>query len=226
MARLCKLTFRNLRFLLLAASIPSLALTICASVAYGFQLGESPSKSSPAQGGSPGQGQPAQPQSKAADARRVDLAKFVGAATTPVGLIIAGAITISFFEQKRIDATGRVRSLIAELRDPQCGQARRKSLVDQIELYKGRLSAIHRGSLLIGLTIILFIVTDLSVSLGLIWPAEKSFEFLVIVSMFTGMLTLAVGIAADLFDSRRNHHELNIELADFDRIAGSKRPNT
>src|SRR5947209_761442 len=142
-------------------------------------------------GGTDAGGQQGQSQGDSKDAKRVDLGKFVGAATTPVALIIAGAITISFFEQKRVEACGRVRTLIAELRDGEISRDRRNNVVDQVNIYKSRIAAVHRGSQAVAATIVLFILTNLGSSLGLIWPQIKFFEGLVVCSMLLGMLVLA-----------------------------------
>lgn len=163
-------------------------------------------------------GQQGQSQGNSKDAKRVDLGKFVSTATTPVGLIIAGAITISFFEQKRVESCGRVRSLIAELRGNNISPDRRRNLVDQVTIYKSRLASVHRASQCVALTIILFIFTNLGSSLGLIWPEFKLFEGFVIVGMTAGMIILAVSFALEMRDGAHKRKELDTELADFDRI--------
>ncbi len=162
---------------------------------------------------------PAQPPPNSADAKRIDLGKFVSTATTPVGLIIAGAIAISFFEQKSTETCGRVRGLIGELREPHISDARRKNVVDQINIYKSRLKYVHRGSTLVAITIILFICTNLASSMGLIWPDIKIFQLTVIAGMLLGMVTLASSFVAELFDNFWKQRELQTELADFERLS-------
>jgi hypothetical protein len=157
--------------------------------------------------------------SESTEAKRVDLGKFVSTATTPVGLIIAGAITISFFEQKRVEACARVRSLITELRGDDVSDDRRKNLVDQVETYKVRVKYIYRGSVLVTCTIILFIITNVGSSLGLIFPDFKPFEWMVLLGMMIGMVTLAGSFLSELFDMAVRRKELNTELADFDRLS-------
>ena len=190
----------------------------------------------PAQGSQPApQGAPApqqqqppplQPQPKSSDAKRIDLGKFVSTATTPVGLIIAGAIAISFFEQKRTETCGRVRGLIGELRDANLSEARRRNVVAQINIYKSRLKYVHRGSTLVAVTIILFIGTNLGSSLGLIWPDFKFFQVVVIAGMLLGMVTLAGSFIVELFDNVWKQRELQTELADFERLAHEQPPTS
>ena len=167
---------------------------------------------------------PQQPQLKSSDARRIDLGKFVSTATTPVGLIIAGAIAISFFEQKRTETCGRVRGLIGELRDSNLSEPRRRNVVAQINIYKSRLKYVHRGSTLVAITIILFICTNLGSSLGLIWPDVKVFEMVVIAGMLLGMLTLASSFIVELLDNVWKQRELQTELADFERLSHEQPP--
>jgi hypothetical protein len=151
--------------------------------------------------------------------KRVDLGKFVSVATTPVGLIIAGAITISFFQQKRIDSSAQVRALITELRKKDVDPERCKALIAEINVYKARLKAIRVGKQMVASTIILFVIANISSSLGLIWPEVRLFQGLVIGGMLLGMLTLGLSLFTELYDSWHNGRELNLELADFDRIA-------
>jgi hypothetical protein len=167
---------------------------------------------------------PQQPQPKSSEAKRIDLGKFVSTATTPVGLIIAGAIAISFFEQKRTETCGRVRGLIGELRDSNLSEARRRNVVAQINIYKSRLKYVHRGSTLVAITIILFICTNLGSSLGLIWPDFKFFEVVVIAGMLLGMATLASSFVVELIDNAWKQRELQTELADFERLSHDQPP--
>jgi len=169
---------------------------------------------------------PPQPQPKSSDAKRIDLGKFVSTATTPVGLIIAGAIAISFFEQKRTETCGRVRGLIGELRDANLSEARRRNVVAQINIYKSRLKYVHRGSTLVAITIILFIGTNLGSSLGLIWPDFKFFQVVVIAGMLLGMVTLAGSFVVELLDNAWKQRELQTELADFERLAHEQPPTS
>ncbi len=173
-----------------------------------------------------GQGQQGQPQNSPPakndkQAKRVDLGKFVSVATTPVGLIIAGAITISFFQQKRIDSSAQVRALITELRKRDVDPERCKALIAEINVYKARLKAIRVGKQMVATTIILFVIANISSSLGLIWPEVRLFQGLVIGGMLLGMLTLGLSLFTELYDSWHNGRELNLELADFDRIAAT-----
>ncbi len=165
----------------------------------------------------PDKGQPA-PAQNDKEKTRVDLGKFVSTATTPVGLIIAGAITISFFEAKRADSSGRVRALIGELRGPDIPEDRRKNLVQQVGIYRTRLKLIHRGASMVALTIVFFILTNLGSSLGLIWPSVRVFQLCVIGGMVLGMLTLGGAYLSELMDNYGRQKELETELADFDRL--------
>lgn len=49
-------------------------------------------------------------------------------------------------------------------------------------------------------TIICFIVTNLFASIALLWPL-RLFEVVVIVAMLTGMVTLAIVMADEFYDS-------------------------
>jgi hypothetical protein len=183
--------------------------------------GQNPSSPAPAPA------PPAQPPEggNSAEQKGVDLGKFVSVATTPVGLIIAGAIIISFFEQKRAASSAQVRDLIAELRKGDAGEDRRQAIIAQVERYKIRLRAIRLGALFVAMTLVLFVTTNISASLGLIWPNVRLFSILVIAGMLLGMVTLAASIISELYDSRNNREELNLELSDFDRLAGENKPS-
>jgi di/tricarboxylate transporter len=164
-------------------------------------------------------GQQGQSQGNSKYAKRLDLGHFVSTATTPVGLIIVGAITISFFEQKRVGSCGRVRPLISELRTNNISPDRRNNLVEQVNIYKSRLASVHRDSQSVALTIVLFILTNLGSSLGLVWPQFNLFEGLVLVGMTMGVVILAFSFLMEMRDGTYIRKELDTELADFDRIS-------
>ena len=97
-----------------------------------------------------GQASPPPPSDqKPPEPKSVDLGKFVTVATTPVGLIIAGAIIISFFEQKRAGSSVQVRALIGELRTDKISPERRRVLIPQVEHFKCRLRTIRAGATLV-----------------------------------------------------------------------------
>jgi uncharacterized protein DUF2721 len=162
---------------------------------------------------------PAAPPPKNSDSKRVDLGKFVSVATTPVGLIIAGAIILSFFEQKRGTSSAQVRALVHELRAENVTPARRLALIDQVNVYKSRLASIRLGSQFVAATLVLFIITNVGASLGLIWPDLKIFDVMVVGGMLLGMLGLAASLGTEMYDSWHSRKELNLELQDFDRVA-------
>ena len=207
-----------LQFMPAVAASAALARPFAQLSAAPQQTDPPPEQAAQSQQASPQTAPPQQQQPLSSDAKRVDLGKFVSTATTPVGLIIAGAITISFFEQKRMDTCGRVRALIMELRSPDLNDDRSRNLVDQINIYKSRLNYVHWGSTLVAITIIFFIATNLASSLGLIWPNFKFFQVVVVGGMLLGMATLGASFVMDLGDNMWKRKELKTELADFERV--------
>src|SRR3954452_21966484 len=104
------------------------------------------------------------------DPSKLDLAKFVGAASAPVALIISTSIFLSNLTAKYIPAFSRLRSMTEEMRNDPEHPDRVESLHEQIELYRLRIKWLLRAVFYLTLAIVCFINTVAFTSISMFFP--------------------------------------------------------
>src|SRR3954451_22564027 len=124
----------------------------------------------------------------------MDLAKFVGAASAPVALIISTSIFLSNLTAKYVPAFSRLRTMTEELRDDPEHPDRVHSLHEQIDVYKVRVKWLLRASFYLMLAIVCFINTVAFTSISMFFPEQPTYMIVTIGSMFGGLVLLGLAV--------------------------------
>jgi|SRR3954447_16310825 len=146
------------------------------------------------------------------DFSKLDLAKFVGAASAPVALIISTSIFLSNLTAKYIPAFSRLRSMTEEIRNDPEHPDRVHSLTEQIDLYKVRIKWLLRAVFYLALAILCFINTVAFTSISMFYPKEAIYMIVTIGSMFAGLALLALAVVIEMWENHLANGALASEL--------------
>jgi polyferredoxin len=144
----------------------------------------------------------------------LDVAKFVGAASAPVALIIATSIFLSNLTTKWWSMTGAFRSLTGEYRGAEIDGHRKDSVKRQLKLYDRRLRLLMRATLLLTLAIISFIFTVLFTGITTLFPNSAVLQVLTVGLSFAGLAFLASSVLAELIENSLGKQVLELEQID------------
>src|SRR3954451_17861296 len=142
----------------------------------------------------------------------MDLAKFVGAASAPVALIISTSIFLSNLTAKYVPAFSRLRTMTEELRDDPEHPDRVHSLHEQIGVYQVRVKWLLRASFYLMLAIICFINTVAFTSISMFFPEQSTYMIVTIGSMFGGLVLLGLAVLIEIWENRLAKGALRSEL--------------
>jgi hypothetical protein len=145
----------------------------------------------------------------------IDLAKLVDTASAPVALIIASSICLGNLSGKYSAMFAAVRGLFAEYRDRSIDERRRQIIRDQLPGYGRQLRMLMQATLWLVCSIAFFIATVLLTSIGIVMPKAMFWQLLTAVSMFAGLVSLAVAMFLEL---RENHVAKAMLASDFDEF--------
>jgi multidrug efflux pump subunit AcrB len=146
------------------------------------------------------------------DLAKLDLAKFVGAASAPVALIISTSIFLSNLTAKYVPAFSRLRTMTEELREDPEHPDRLHSLHEQIDVYKIRVKWLLRASFYLMLAIICFINTVAFTSVSMFYPEQSIYVIVTIGSMFGGLALLGLAVVIEMWENRLAKDALRSEL--------------
>jgi hypothetical protein len=127
-----------------------------------------------------------------------DLAKFVGAASAPVALIIATSIIVSNLGGRYAVLAGFFRGATAELRDAGGRDSpRAPDIVKELSLLRRRLRRLILATTWLLTSIVMFTATVMFTGVAMLAPKVGIFTVMVVVFSFAGaaMLVVAVVIA-------------------------------
>src|SRR5215218_1670923 len=105
--------------------------------------------------------------------QNIDLAKLVGAATSPVALIIAASILLGNLTTRYNAASDRLRMFTGELRQEQNDDRRSKSVNHQAELFRRRINCILRAMNWNFSSVVCFILTVVLTAISVVFPEFK-----------------------------------------------------
>jgi len=142
----------------------------------------------------------------------MDLAKFVGAASAPVALIIAASIFLSNLTAKYVPLASRVRSLAEESRNDPEHPDRAASVDEQIDLCEVRIRWILRAVQLLTISILSFISTVAFTSISMFFPDQPLYVGVTVAAMFTGLTLLAAGVIIEMWENHLAKGMINSEL--------------
>jgi hypothetical protein len=145
----------------------------------------------------------------------IDLAKLVDTASAPVALIIASSICLGNLSGKYAAMFAAVRALFAEYRNPAIEERRRQIIRQQLPVYGRRLRMLMRATLWLGCSIGFFICTVVLTSISIVMPKSVFCQLLTAVSMFAGLVSLALAVFLEL---RENYLAKATLTADFDEF--------
>jgi len=142
----------------------------------------------------------------------IDLAKFVGAASAPVALIISTSIFLSNLTAKYVPMVSQLRSLTEEWRSDPEHQDRVASLDEQIGIYEARIRWVLRAVHSLTLSILSFINTVAFTSISMFFPNQPIFVGVTVASMFVGLTLLAVAVIIEMWENHLTKGLLRSEL--------------
>ena len=142
----------------------------------------------------------------------MDLAKFVGAASAPVALIISTSIFLSNLTAKYVPMVGRLRTLTGEVRTEPDHEDRVTSLHEQIDISEVRIRWVLRAVQFLTLSILCFINTVAFTSISMFFPEQPIFIGVTIASMFAGLALLAVAVIMEMWENHLTTGMLESEL--------------
>jgi Protein of unknown function (DUF2721) len=146
------------------------------------------------------------------DLAKLDLAKFVGAASAPVALIISTSIFLSNLTAKYIPVFSRLRTMTEELRNDPEHPDRVESLHEQIDVYQVRVRWLRRASFYLMLAIICFINTVAFTSISMFFPEQPTYMIVTIGSMFGGLALLGLAVLIEMWENHLAKGALTSEL--------------
>jgi hypothetical protein len=146
------------------------------------------------------------------DLAKLDLAKFVGAASAPVALIISTSIFLSNLTAKYGPAFDRIRTMTEELRNDPDHPDRVHSLNEQIGVYTIRVRWLMRASFYLMVGIVCFINTVVFTSISMFFPEQTIYIVITIGSMFAGLAFLALAVVAEMWENHLVKGALTSEL--------------
>ena len=132
----------------------------------------------------------------------MDLAKFVGAASAPVALIISASIFLSNLTAKYVPMFSQLRALTEECRKEPQHSDRAASIGEQIEIYRVRIRWLLRAVAFLTLSILGFIATVAFTSISMFFPNQPLYVWVTVGSMFAGLGLLAIAV---IMESWENH---------------------
>ena len=151
----------------------------------------------------------------------LDVAKFVGAASAPVALIIATSIFLSNLGAKYALLSGTFRELSNEFRKTEGkdkGSTRDKSVHEALRMYSRRLRALIRATFWLTVSIICFILTVVFTGVGVIFQQQKIWQIITALFSFAGLLILGASVGFEIWENHQAKRALILETSEFPDI--------
>jgi hypothetical protein len=131
-----------------------------------------------------------------------DLAKFVGAASAPVALIIATSIIVSNLGGRYAVLAGFFRGATAELRDAGGRNSpRAPEIVKELSLLKRRLRLLILATTWLLSSIVMFTATVIFTGVAMLLPKAGVFTALVVFFSFAGATMLVVAVVISIMEN-------------------------
>jgi hypothetical protein len=131
-----------------------------------------------------------------------DLAKFVGAASAPVALIIATSIIVSNLGGRYAVLAGFFRGATAELRDAGGRDSPRAiGIVKELALLKRRLRLLILATTWLLSSIVMFTATVIFTGVAMLFPTIGFFTVMVVFFSFAGAAMLVVAVIIGIMEN-------------------------
>jgi hypothetical protein len=131
-----------------------------------------------------------------------DLAKFVGAASAPVALIIATSIIVSNLGGRYALLAGFFRGATAELRDAgERDSPRASNIAKELAILKRRLRLLILATTWLLASIIMFTATVMFTGVAMLFPKVEIFTVFVVVFSFAGAAMLVVAVVIGIVEN-------------------------
>jgi Protein of unknown function (DUF2721) len=157
---------------------------------------------------------------------KFNLPNMLGIAVSMVALIIASSIFFQCLTTKYIAIVERYRNLTGEYRGGHSSPPRHGSLHEQIEIYKQQLHCLTRASTALAVAILVFLVTIATAALSVAMPWSISIKVVSGISLFVGLVLIAVGVCFELWENQLARKASLSELADFEDIPSREMSNS
>ena len=150
----------------------------------------------------------------------LDIAKFVGAASAPVALIIATSIFVSNLTGRFTAMDTVARQMATEYREKKEKErdARSESLRVQIGLYHRRLQVLIRGTFWLTVAIWSFIGTVFFTSVSVVLPGQPVWPIVTGVTMLGGLVLLAYAVALEAWENHMAKDAMKTEMSEFPEV--------
>lgn len=150
---------------------------------------------------------------------QIDLGKLVGAASAPVALIIATSIFLGNLGAKYTMLVSNFREMAREYReieDRNCDRGR--SLKEQMTHYSSRLQRLMRATFWLNVAILLFILTVVFTSVGVVFPHQPAWTWITGACSMLGSLVLGYSVVMEMMENHRAKEVLRLETTDLAEV--------
>ncbi len=138
----------------------------------------------------------------------VNTLSIIGVAVTPVVMISANAILTSGMNARQSNVADRLRTLLAEYRQPETTDMRRQSIAAQIPLFERRIARLELANLMLFLATACFVATVIVISLSSFAPGAAEAALPVFLS---GVLLMLGGVMAEVWELRGARETMRLE---------------
>lgn len=145
-----------------------------------------------------------------------DLKEILGSASAAIGIIIAGAIFLSFLSGKYAGLLGRYSQFTGEYRSHDGDGPRHGAVRTQISFYHRRLWLLGRATWCGGAAMLSLLIAVLAGALSIVLPHIASWKWIGSAGLFLGLGCMGIGVFLDLWENILARHEIGVEVADLD----------
>ncbi len=157
-----------------------------------------------------------------------DIAKFVGAASAPVTLIIATVLFLANLTTRWWAVSGLFHQLTGEYRamGPDHGSTRSDKVRLQVGYYTRRLKLLQWATTVLTVAILFFILTVLFTGLNILVPRNPTLMVLTIFYCVAGLLLLSVAVSMELIQNNMGRRATELEMEEFPELADAGRQSS
>jgi outer membrane murein-binding lipoprotein Lpp len=150
------------------------------------------------------------------------LLHVISSAVTPVVMISACASLILTINSKHQSISDRIRSIATEVRGASCTAARRKQLIDELNVFQRRFRLTYVAHVALNIAVIVFVLTVILI----IFTQRRLFESgAPTLGMFlSGTLLMFVAMCCELLEISLSTRSMQIEIEDIVSQAGKSDP--
>ena len=135
---------------------------------------------------------------------------IIGVAVTPVVMISANAILTSAMNARHSNVADRLRTLLAEYRQPETTEPRRRSIAAQVPLFQTRIAQLEAANLMLFLATACFVATVIVISVS---PFAPPAAYAALPAFFAGVFLMLGAVVAEVSEMRNARATMRLEVS-------------